>query len=193
VIVETVVTTLDETGTPNFAAMGVAWGETTLTIRPFTNTRTYRNLLRTEQAVVNVTDDVLVFTKSALSRVSFPWFPASAVDGAVLEDTCSWREVRMLPTARTGDGEVRVDVVTTVVGGGTLRPFAGLCRAKHAVVEAGIIASRLRFIGLDAARRELERLATLVQKTGDAAEREAMDFVHDYVARWAGARAAIRR
>ena len=34
-IVETVVTTLDEDGQANFAAMGVVWGEDRLVIRPY--------------------------------------------------------------------------------------------------------------------------------------------------------------
>jgi hypothetical protein len=67
-IVETVVTTLDEDGQANFAAMGVVWGEDRLVIRPYVGTRTFRNLVRAREAVVNVTDDVLVFAKSALSR-----------------------------------------------------------------------------------------------------------------------------
>ena len=75
-ILETVVTTLDEDGAANFAAMGVVWGEERLIIRPYVATRTFKNLVRTREAVVNVTDDVLVFAKSALSRERFPGRPA---------------------------------------------------------------------------------------------------------------------
>ena len=71
-IVETIVTTLDEDGEVNFAAMGVVWGEDRLVIRPYVGTRTFRNLVRAREAVVNVTDDVLIFAKSALSRERFP-------------------------------------------------------------------------------------------------------------------------
>jgi len=80
-ILETVVTTMDEEGTANFAAMGVVWGEERLIIRPYVETRTYRNLVRTREAVVNVTDDVLIFAKSALSRERFAGQPATRVRG----------------------------------------------------------------------------------------------------------------
>ena len=185
-VIETVVTTLDETGEPNFAAMGVVWGGETITIRPFTNTRTYKNLTRTGEAVVNVTDNVLIFAKSALSREQFECVPATRVRGVVLRDTCYWREVSVQEVVAPhpeSPGAGRADVVTRVVGGGEVRQFGGLCRAKHAVVEASILASRLRFLPRDEIFGELARLDALVEKTGGREEREAMEFIRAHVAR----------
>jgi uncharacterized protein len=185
VIIEAVVTTLDPVGRPNFAAMGVVWDEATITIRPFLNTRTYRNLVASRAAVVNVTDNVLHFAKSALSHEPLPWVPARHVRGAVLRDACHWREVAVeevrLPEA-TGRGGGRADVVTRVVGMGEARPFAGLCRAKHAVVEASILASRIRRLPREEVLGELNRLDVLVEKTGGPDERDAMAYIRSYVA-----------
>jgi hypothetical protein len=186
VVVETVVTTLDEAGEPNFAAMGVVWSGETITIRPFTNTRTYKNLARTGEAVVNVTDNVLIFAKSALSRERFDCMPAARVRGVVLRDTCYWREVSVQEVVAPdpeGPGAGRADIATRVVGGGEVRQFGGLCRAKHAVVEASILASRLRFLPRDEIFGELARLDALVEKTGGREEREAMEFIRAHVAR----------
>src|SRR5262249_10513780 len=143
----TVVTTLDEAGVPNFAAMGVVWSDAVTIIRPYAKTRTLRNLEARREAVVNVTDDVLIFARSALSRTHFDCRPAQRVRGVVLAAPCHWREVQVLDIrlAPAGaPGHSRAEVLTRVVGEGVGRPFAGLCRAKHAVVEASILASRLR-------------------------------------------------
>jgi hypothetical protein len=189
VILETIVTTLDPAGEPRFAAMGVVWGEETITIRPYLGTRTYRNLVAAREAVVNVTDDVLLFAKSALTHEPLPCRPARHVRGVVLGDACRWREVAVeavvVPEA-TGPGARRADVVTRVVAGGEGRPFAGLCRAKHAVVEASILASRSRLVPRAEIERELDRLDVLVGKTGDRAEREAMALIRAHLARAAG-------
>ena len=185
-ILETVVTTLDADGEPNFAAMGVVWGEERLVIRPYVDTRTFRNLVRTRAAVVNVTDDVLTFAKSALSRARFPCRPATRVEGVILADACHWREVivERVVTPEAGSAEPgRAEIETRVVAGATGRPFAGLCRAKHAVVEASILASRARRLPPDEVRRELDRLEPLVDKTGGPAEREAMAYIRDPVLR----------
>jgi hypothetical protein len=74
-------------------------------------------------------------------------------------------------------------VVTRVVGTGERRPFAGLCRAKHAVVEASILASRHRWVPREEVLGELARLDVLVEKTGGPQEREAMTLVRAYLAR----------
>jgi uncharacterized protein len=188
-ILETVVTTLDEDGQANFAAMGVVWGDERLVIRPYVGTRTFRNLVRAREAVVNVTDDVLVFAKSALSRERFPSRPATRVQGAILADACHWREVLVekvaVPEPRPAAGG-RADVTARVVASAVGRPFAGLCRAKHAVVEASILASRVRRLASDEVLRELDRLGPLVDKTGGPAEREAMAYIRAHVARLMG-------
>ena len=46
-------------------------------------------------AVVNLTDDILLFTQAALGDPQPPVRGATAIDGAVLAGACSWREVRV--------------------------------------------------------------------------------------------------
>jgi hypothetical protein len=182
-VVETVVTTLGETGEPHFAAMGVVWGEDRIVIRPYTTTRTFKHLQSYTDAVVNVTDDVLLFAKSALTHERLEHDPAPRVRGVILRGACHWREVRVtdivVPPATAG--APRAEVGTAVVGAGTIRPFVGLCRAKHAVVEASILASRLRRLPVADVLAQLATLATLVDKTGGPREREAFDFIRTFV------------
>jgi hypothetical protein len=182
VIVETIVTTVGPAGAPHFAAMGVLWGEERITIRPYLTTRTYRNLTASREAVVNVTDDVLLFVKSALTHEPLPSAPARRVSVPVLRDACHWREVAVEDVVVPQAAE-RAEVVTRVVERGERRPFVGLCRAKHAVVEASILASRRRLLSLEAILGELGRLDELVEKTGGPREREAMALIRTYLGR----------
>jgi hypothetical protein len=182
VIVETIVTTRGAGGAPHFAAMGVLWGEDRITIRPYVTTRTYRNLAASREAVVNVTDDVLLFVKSALTHEHLPSGPARHVGAVVLHDACHWREVTVEAIA-VPEGAGRAEVVTRVVGRGERRPFPGLCRAQHAVVEASILASRRHLLRLEEILGELARLDELVEKTGGDREREAMTFIRAYLGR----------
>jgi len=112
-IVETVTTTINPDGSVNCAAMGVEWGEATIVIKPYRATRTLRNLERHGAAVVHVTDDILLFTEAALDDPHPPTRPAEAVDGAVLADACSWREVAVDEIEASGP---RARVTTRVVG-----------------------------------------------------------------------------
>jgi hypothetical protein len=173
VILETVVTTINPDGGVNCAAMGVEWGEQRIVIKPYRGTRTLRNLRATGAAVVNVTDDILLFSQAALGDPHPPTRSAAGVEGAVLEDACSWREVRV---EAIDDGE-RARVGTVVVGRGSGREFLGFNRACHAVLEASILASRARFLEAEDIRAELTRLQVLVDKTAGPREREAMAYV----------------
>jgi hypothetical protein len=184
-IVETVTTTINPDGTVNCAAMGVEWGDETIVIKPYRPTRTLRNLRATGAAVVNLTDDILLFTQAALGDPHPPTRPAATVEGAVLADACSWREVTV---EAIDESEERARVTTRVVGRGVGREFIGFNRARHAVLEASIIASRARWLPAAEVRAELERLQVLVDKTAGPREREAMELVRRHVRAAVGSR-----
>jgi uncharacterized protein len=179
-ILETVVTTINPDGTVNCAAMGVEWGEQRIVIKPYRGTRTLRNLRATGAAVVNLTDDVLLFSQAALGDPHPPTRPAASIDGAVLDDACSWREVRV---EAIDDSPPRARVSTLVLDGGTGREFLGLNRARHAVLEASILASRVGRLPPEDIRAELRRLQVLVDKTAGPRERAAMEYVIKALAR----------
>jgi uncharacterized protein len=173
-ILETVVTTINPDGSVNCAAMGVEWGQERIVIKPYRGTRTLRNLRATGAAVVNVTDDILLFSQAALGDPHPPTRRAASIDGAILGDACSWREVRV---EAIDESARRARVDTVVVDGGTGREFLGLNRARHAVLEASILASRARMLPTEEIAAELRRLQVLVDKTAGPREREAMEYV----------------
>lgn len=178
-IIESILTTQDPTGITNVAPMGVEWGEDEIVIKPFLDTTTFRNLADTGVGIINVTDDVMVFAQAALDSGQFATTPAVSVPGVVLEAACSWREVRVRSTDATPP---RARIVTTVVHRGVRREFLGFNRARHAVIEATILATRTHLIAPDVLRAELERLQPLVDKTAGPRERDAMAYVKERVA-----------
>jgi uncharacterized protein len=178
VIVETIVTTVDEIGAINFAPMGVEWGDDTLVLKPFLETTTFHNLRGSRAAVVNLTDDVMLFAQGAIASPQFPWRPAAVVRGAVLEAACSWREIEV---ATIDDTPPRSRIEGRVVHTGFTREFLGFNRARHAVLEAAILATRTHLIPVEQIREEYTRLQVIVDKTAGPREREAMAFLTDYV------------
>jgi hypothetical protein len=182
-LIETVVTTTGRDGVVNCAAMGVRLGEQELVFWPFDSTRTLKNLRFRGQAVVHLTDDVLLFVESALGHPRPAMRAASVVTGSVIEEANAWREVIVTEIAPSEDGLARSRVRARVVATGTgTRQPQGLCRARHAAVEASIFASRLRWLGGERVWSELARLQELVDKTAGPGERAAMEYVRRYVA-----------
>jgi uncharacterized protein len=178
VIIETIVTTRTAGGEINFAPMGVEWGEETIVLKPFLETTTFRNLSTTRVAVVNITDDAMLFAQGAISSPQFPAVPAHLVAGVVLEAACSWRELEVIAIDATPPRS-RID--TRVVHRGIRREFIGFNRARHAVLEAAILATRTHLLPAEQIRDEYARLQVVVDKTAGPREREAMDLLTRYV------------
>ena len=178
-IIESIVTSLDPAGVPNFAPMGVEWGEETIVLKPFLETTTFRNVRATRAAVVNLTDDVMLLAQGAISSPRFPSFPAEVVRGAVLEAACSWREVEVVSL---DDTPPRSRIETRVVHRGVRREFIGFNRARHAVLEAAILATRTHLVPRPEIAAEYARLQVIVDKTAGPRERDAMAMLTEYVA-----------
>jgi uncharacterized protein len=181
-LLEGIVTTLGADGTPNIAPMGpivdADFGR--LLLRPFRTSITYRNLKRTAQGVLHVTDDVELVAHAAVRQLDpLPrLLPAAAVKGVILADACRWYAFRVESIDDRGE---RTEIVARVVDRGRLRDFFGFNRAKHAVVEAAILATRCGFLEPDFICDEFIRLAVIVDKTGGRQERNAFEFLQRYV------------
>jgi uncharacterized protein len=178
VIIETIITTLDEHGRVNIAPMGVDWGDDVLVIKPFLETNTFRNVSATRAAVVNLTDDVLIFARTAIGTATFPTHPALRVKGVVLDAACSWREIEVIAIDATPP---RSRIETRVVHHGTRREFLGFNRARNAVLEAAILSTRTHLLPADEILGDFKRLQVIVDKTAGPREREAMALLTDYV------------
>jgi uncharacterized protein len=184
-IIEGLMTTANPDGTSNVSPMGprVAAEEgadwTRLVVRPFRTSTTYANLKRTGLGVFHVTDDVEMLAAAAIGRLAPPPVRRSAAGQFILEGACRWYA---LEVACLEDADERTTIEMRVVERGTLREYFGLNRAKHAVVEAAILATRLHLIPHDEIERQLAALRPLVEKTGGSAEQRAFAQLAEYVA-----------
>jgi uncharacterized protein len=182
-ILEGIVTTLNEDGSANVSPMGpiVEPSLERLTLRPFQTSTTYRNLKRTGQGVFHVTDDVELLARAAIGRLEAPpaTFPATAVEGVILADACRWYAFRV---TRLNDSEERTTIECEVVDRGRIRDFFGFNRAKHAVLEAAILATRIGILPAEQIQDEFRRLRPPVEKTAGDQERRAFRLLEEYIA-----------
>ncbi len=180
-IIESIVTTTDAAGVVNCAPMGVEWDatdESPIVLKPFLDTATYRNVVATGAAVVNIVDDVRIFARAAISNPVYPTVPATAVRGVVLEDCCAWRELEVVAIDSTPP---RSRIETATRHRGSYRDFIGFNRARHAVLETAIYATRLHLLPREFIDSEVQRLQVIVDKTAGPREFEAMSLLTDFI------------
>jgi hypothetical protein len=181
-ILEGVVTTLDADGSVHVAPMGPIVDDRMerLWLRPFRTSTTFQNMKRTGAGVFHVTDDVELIARAAIGHLEVEpcVVRAEKVVGAILADACRWYafEVESLD-----DSTERTNLVARIVDQGVRREFFGFNRAKHAVVEAAILSTRVHLLDAEHLLAEFDRLATPVAKTGAAAEHRAFDLLRNYV------------
>ena len=181
-ILEAIVTTLNPDQSVNVSPMGpqVDASMKEFTLRPYDSSTTCQNLIRTGQGVLHVTDDVELLARAAINQLDpLPeMLPASAVEGRVLTEACRWYAFQV---HTVDDRNERVVMECQVVDSGSQREFFGFNRAKHAVLEAAILATRIQFLPAELIRNQLEQLAIIVGKTAGDQEQRAFDLLQRYV------------
>ena len=180
-ILEGLVTTQNADGTTNVSPMGprVAEDFGTFVLRPFQTSTTYSNLKRLGCGVLHVTDDVELIARAAIGRLESP--PLASIDDFPvprLADTCRWYAFRV---TLLDDSSERTTIECQSVAEGRVRDFFGFNRAKHAVVEGAILATRIGILPAEQIRGELARLGTVVEKTAGDAERRAWQVLVEYL------------
>lgn len=180
-ILEGIVVTQGAAGSVNVAPMGprVDRAITRLVLRPFRTAETYRNLKATGCGVFHVTDDVELLARAAVGLIEpLPFAPVQDFPCPRLADCCRWLAFRV---DSLDDSSERTTIDCGIFTRGEVRPFFGFNRAKHAVVEAAILATRIGILDGEEIRRELARLEIPVQKTAGIQERRAFEFLREYI------------
>lgn len=181
-IVEGLLTTIGDEGQVNVAPMGpVVDGRLThFVLRPFQPSTTFANLKRSRRAVFHITDDACLIARAAIGRIptNLPMERLPDFDGYRLTQACRWYA---LEVDEIDDAQPRTTMPCRVVSQGFMREFIGFHRARHGLIEAAILATRVHLLKPSDIRRHWDILRTMVEKTGDAEHLEAFEQLEAYI------------
>ena len=152
-------------------------------LRPYEGSKTFRNLMATLRATIHVTDDVTLFARSAIGRLDDTKSLVRASSNgrfAILRQCHRWFSVEVANTAGTPP---RFEMTCRLVESAIEAPFFGFNRAKHAVLEAAILATRTHLIDEADLRHQLEALRPAVEKTAGKAESDAFEMLEKEIER----------
>ncbi len=178
-IFEAVISTRNADGSLHIVPMGYRAVGEDLVIAPFRPSKTLDNLVRSRQAVINLTDNVAILAGCLTGRYDWPTEPAVVVDGARLQDVLAHLEVEV---EREEADPLRPRFFCAVRHHGQHRSFRGFNRAQAAVVEAAILVSRLHLLPAERVDREIAYLQWAVDKTAGEREREAWEWLMERIA-----------
>jgi hypothetical protein len=177
---ECVVTTLSADGRPHVAPLGLIEEGEHWIAAPFRPSTTLSNLESNGKLTASFTDDVRIFASLVAGARSFP---LTAVEGWPAPRLSAALAHAQLEVARVDEDEVRPRFLCRLLRVESHRPFLGMNRARAAVLEAAILATRLDRLPRDKIDDEIAYLKIAVDKTAGSAEREAWNVVLDKIAK----------
>lgn len=181
-ILEGVVTTLNADGTVAISPMGpiIDADFRSFELRPFQTSTTFQNLRRIPAGVLHIVDDVMLVAQGAIKR----WkklpelIPAQVVHGQRIAKACQAFEFQATIVDNASE---RTSIQCEIVHVHDGPRFFGFNRAKHAVLEAAILATRVELLPLDEIQTKFDELEVIVGKTGGEQEQAAFDLLDSFV------------
>ncbi|MFL9711552.1 DUF447 domain-containing protein [Methylobacillus sp. Pita1] len=177
-IYESILTSISSEGKVHIAPFGVRERNGLVLIAPFRPSVTLDNLLETQYAVLNFTDDVRPFAGGLTGRHDWPLARASKVNGVVLASALTHQELELLEIK---DDETRPELYFRVIHEEIHAPFRGFNRAQAAVIELAVLVSRLHMLPMEKIETEINYLKIAIEKTAGERELEAWQWLVDKV------------
>ena len=180
-IVETIVTTMSETGEVHVAPLGLIQDGDHWIIGPFKPSRTLDNLRANPFAVASHTDDVRVFAGCVTGRKSWPTVPATKIKGGRLASCLAHWELKV---DRILEDDLRPKFLCKIVHQEQHKAWEGFNRAEAAVLELAVLTTRLSMLPPEKVENELKYLEIAITKTAGSREVEAWGWLMKKIEAW---------
>ncbi|MSP99299.1 MAG: DUF447 family protein [Methylotenera sp.] len=186
-IYEAIISTVNSRGDSHVAPFGIQMQDGLVLISPYKPSVTLDNILATQHAVLNLTDDVRVFSGALTRRQAWALLPAEKVMGFRLADSLLHKELTLVNVV---DDALRPQLTMEVMHEVQHLPFQGFNRAQAAVIELAVLVSRLHLLAKDKVLADMKYLQIAIDKTAGERELQAWcwltEKVENYYAEQAG-------
>lgn len=179
-IIEGLLTTTNDDGAPHVAPMGPVVDPEldTWLLRPFQTSTTFQWLRERPVCGFHVVDDVLTVVKAVLGEPLDLEFEQLDSGTWIIASACHWYE---LCVVEWDISDVRSEARAVVQRQQVRRPFWGWNRAKHAILEATILMTRLHLLDRQAIQDDFQRFESAIDKTGGPRELQAWSMLKQYL------------
>jgi uncharacterized protein len=175
---ESVVTTVDAAGRVHIAPLGLIADGDRWVIAPFRPSTTLDNLRAVPFAVANYIDDVRIFAGCLTGRRDWPLTKIANFPVPRLEAALTHAEFAV---DRVDEHAQRPRFLCRVLRQEQHAPFEGMNRAKAAVLELAVLASRLDFLPREKIETEMAYLQIAIDKTAGPDEAEAWRWLAEKI------------
>lgn len=177
-IIETIVTTTNKQDEVNFAPFGIKRTNRYVFISPYIPSVTLENLLENQFAVINYLDDSAFFVNCIIGKKKFKKKKCKLINSFYIEAALSYDEVEVVSFT---EDTVRPTFKCKIVYSKNINPFKGFNRARSALIEACILATRTKFLKKKKITEELNYLSKAVIKTSGNNELKSWKKINNFI------------
>tara|TARA_E500000331_G_C17123822_1_gene655064 strand:- start:403 stop:972 length:570 start_codon:yes stop_codon:yes gene_type:complete len=176
---ETIVTSKNSDNTIKVSPLGIYIYNDVLKIKPFKPSASLENLLRNKSGVINYVDDVRIFASCITKKkINIDFVKVDKINCSRIKNSVSHTEFIV---EQIEDDELRPTLICKPVNEKIHRMYYGFNRAKSAVIELCILASRLGIIEEKKIKEEIKYLKIAIEKTAGENELEAWSWLLSYI------------
>ena len=177
-IIESIVSTVSKRRSVNFAPFGIRKEKKEIIISPYIPSTTLNNLRSTGNASINYTDDATFFVNCLLGKKNFQKKKCSKINCYFLKDALAHDEVVV---ESVKENKVRPIFKCKIINQEEHKRFEGFNRARNSLIEACILASRVKILKKKQILKELEGLKNSVEKTAGIKERKSWNLISKFI------------
>ena len=177
-IFETVIISSDDKSIPHVTPFGVRYEGKQIIISPFKPSKTLNNIMTTQVATMNVTDDVRVFAGALTAKQPWQLEPTDSIKGFRLQDCLMHVELTL---SEVREDDERTQLVMAQIKKHHHRDFNGFNRAQAAVIEIAVLTSSFHMIPREKIQSELKYLQIAIDKTAGEKELEAWSWLTEKI------------
>ena len=177
-IIETIVSTLDNHGKVNFSPFGIKKNKNQIHISPYIPSRTLLNLESTKCAVVNYTDNTSFFVDCIIGNKKFKKKKCRKFPGFFLENCFGYEQVRVKKIIKD---KLRPTFICKIDKSFQIKNYEGHNRAKASIIEACILASRVNLLDKKKILTEINYLSISVEKTAGFLEKKSWKKILKFI------------
>ena len=154
-IIESIVSTVSKRRSVNFAPFGIRKEKKEIIISPYIPSTTLNNLEETGNASVNYIDDAAFFVNCIIGKKKFEKIKCSKINCFFLKDALAHDEV-VVESIKVN--KVRPIFKCKIINKEEHKRFEGFNRARNSLIEACILASRVKILKKKKNINGIERL-----------------------------------
>ena len=177
-IIESIIISSDLSGLINFAPFGIKKKNDLIFISPYFPSTTLKNLKINKYASVNYTDQAIVFVDCLLGKKNFKTNKCKKKNSFFLQDSLSHDEVEVIEYIHD---KLRPTFKCKILNSSINNRFNGINRANNSIIEACILASRVRLLEKEKIFNELKYLSIAVEKTSGESELRAWKKINEFI------------